>query len=300
MAFNYQNLFEEGPENPTYPNQQNPENPEGGGGEGPTNSQTPCAIGYKKQYKPDGSFECVPNSQNYPPCPVGYGRNVITGECIELFPGSTPKETGGCDPGQEWDEKLRRCVPKTSSTGGGGTTPGSGAGGNVPLPPFENPYTDYEKQLWETYNKLFNGAKVEAPYTPEVIARLEGKLKGAAEVNKAANKQNYLAGRSAMGLGNTGRTSQGLRNINNAADQKTAEGAIDINHTAIRANYDAEVANIQRKIQILDSQTQFALALAGNAIERTKVQYNYQLQRMQINNQLEMLKLQLLAQLGAK
>lgn len=240
--------------------------PDGGSENGGGGNQT-CPQGQVWGNVSGGGQGCV-----WTDCPNGQVR-TNTGQCIDSTPNPVPtNNTGG-----------------TSGSGGGGFT----------LPNINNPYAQNEQDLWDYYTKLFNGGgDVKDPYDEAAIARLEGKLKGGAEANKAANKQAYLASRSAMGLGNTGRTGQGIRNINNQADQKVSEGMIQINDTAIRANYDNQVANINRKLQILESQSQFAIGLAGNAIERQRIQWNYASQKMSLQNQLEMLRLQLMAQLA--
>lgn len=257
-------------------------------------------------------------------CPDGtHPAGDYSEECIPDGGGNTGGENQSCPQGQVWGDvsgggkgcvwedncpsgqtinNQGQCIPITSNpvpTNNTGGTSGSGGGG-FKLPPLPgNPYEDKENELWDYYTKMFGGGgDVKDPYDEAAIARLEGRLKGGAEANKAANKQAYLASRSAMGLGATGRTGQGIRNINNQADQKTSEGMIQINDTAIRANYDNQVANINRKLQVLNSQAQFAMALAGNAIERQRIQYNYAAQQMSLQNQLEMLRLQLFAQLG--
>lgn len=161
-----------------------------------------------------------------------------------------------------------------------------------------NPNQGQYEDLWTRYNKLFNNSDVADPYDAAAIARLEGKLKGNAEASKSANRKQYLASRSAMGLGTTGRTEQGLRNINDTANAKIDAGVIDINDTAIRANYDNAVANVNRQITLLGQQAQFALSMAGDSNQRQSIQNSYAIQMMQLQNQMEMLKLQLTAQLA--
>lgn len=241
----------------------------GGANPGDTTPKT-CPAGHTWEPSPDGN-------------PAG--RCVVTGT----------KWEDGCwldTDGQIYCKNSPKPGTGNGNSGGGGTAP--------PKPPAApvDPYAKENADLWAKYNEMFNKPGVKLPYDAAAIARLEGKLKGQAETSKAANRQQYIAGRSAMGLGNSGRTDQGMRNINMQADQRVSEGVIDINDTAIRANYDAEVANINRKIQVLNSQAQFAISLASNANQRQSIQYNYSIQMMQLQNQLDMLKMQLAAQLA--
>lgn len=255
-----------GDPNPTGGNDGNGDN--GGSGGGNTTPKT-CPAGHTWEPSPDGN-------------PAG--RCVVTGT----------KWEDGC-----WIDTDGRIYCNNSPKPGTGNTGGSGSGGGTPPPPSNvDPYAKENADLWAKYNEMFGNANVKLPYDAAAIARLEGKLKGQAETSKAANKQQYMARRSAMGLGNSGRTDQGLRNINMQADQQVSTGVLDINETAIRANYDAEVANLNRKISVLNSQAQFALALASNANQRQSIQYNYAIQMAQLKNQLEMLKLQLATQLA--
>lgn len=277
-------------------------------------------LNYSSMFQDDGPSSC--GSDEY--WDEGKGRCVKNDNAGKEYAGGkeggpwTSTGSGSCPAGQELSpfdasgndasyplecvttaEAQRRFELRRNKNNNAGGSGSSGGGGGSSLPPIPgNPYSQQEQDLYDLYTKMYNAPGVPDPYDAAAIARLEGKLKGGAEANKAANKQAYLASRSAMGLGNTGRTGQGIRNINNAADQRTSEGMIQVNDTAIRANYDNQVANVNRKLQILEAQSQFAMALAGNAIERQRIQYNYAIQKMQLQNQLEMLKLQLVAQLG--
>lgn len=269
-------------ENPSGPNEQKKQCRDSGGvwiGTGPygqgycqakeTQPNKDCGAGYTWEADPNGN----PN-----------GRCVVTGTNWD--------DACFIDP----DDGKTYCKnsPKPSKS----TTNTSTSSSNSQPKSSVNPYQGQFDDLWGKYNQLFASSDVADPYDAAAIARLEGKLKGNAEASKSANRRQYLASRSAMGLGTTGRTEQGLRNINDTANAKIDAGAIDINDTAIRANYDNAVANINRKITLLGQQAQFALSMAGDSNQRQSIQNSYAIQMMQLQNQMEMLKLQLTAQLA--
>jgi len=285
-------------------------------GEGSEVPDTDCPSGYRRVPTTDG-WDCIPSGGSYENkdqntnCPQGQiwstrsGVNGPEPRCVYTDCPQGQFRTGdgrcldNCPGNQYRDPNTGQCVGMPSGGNNNNTQGISSSGQGASLPTMTNPYDKQEKDLYDQYVKMYmGGGDVKDPYDAAAIARLEGKLKGSGEAAKAANKQAYLASRSAMGLGNTGKTGQGIRNINNDVNQRIDEGMIGINDTAIRANYDNQVANVNRKLQILESQSQFAIALAGNAIERQKVQYNYAIQKMQLTQQLESLKLQLMAQLG--
>lgn len=167
------------------------------------------------------------------------------------------------------------------------TTPTS----TVPRAAAPSAYTGLNNEILDKYRSMF-GKRIPGPYTPERIAELEGKAKAISESSKATAKQSYMAQRSAMGLGKSGRTNQGLRNISMTADQQLAQNAIGINDTAIKTNYQAEIANVERDLSILNSQAQYAIALASNETQRQSIQNSYSLQILQLQQRLEELKLQ--------
>lgn len=167
----------------------------------------------------------------------------------------------------------------TTNNGGGGGRSGGGPDLNAIL---------------NQYKALYGNTNVAKPYDEAAIARLEGKLKSNAESAKANQKNSYMARRSASGLGNTGRTDQGFRNIDAGYDQSVSEGSIQINDMAIKANIQVEIQNVERNIALLNSTAQFALAMAQDANQKQSIQNNWAMQNMQLQQQLEMFKLQLI------
>lgn len=247
-------------------------------------------------------------------CTASGGRWIPTGpygegNCVHDQE-STPYESG-CPAGEEKSpfdasgndapyplecvtsaEAQRRFeLRKTKNASKSSSTSSSSSSSSASATAAGVPGTDLWNDMFrDLYSKFGN---VKLPYDAAAIAELEGKLKASAASEAAQNSRKLMASRATMGLGNTGKTSQGLRNITSEANQKYNTGMIDVNDMARKANYQAEINKLASQLSVLDSQAQLVIGLTNSATQRMQVQNAYAMERARLTQQMEELKLRL-------
>jgi hypothetical protein len=235
---------------------------------------------------PDGYLgaELQNSAQQYPDAYTNQFNKQTEAETKPIGLWTVPLAPGTVKPGTE--------APSEESGGDGG---GGGGGGNYSQGNAAKPInytTPWDAKFNELYAKFGN---VPLPYDANKLAVLEGKLKAATASTEAQKKLQFQAQRSSQGLGavDNGRTAQGLRNITQEAGQQFNTGMIDVNDLATKANYTAEVQNLQNQLRTLDTQANLVIGLANSETQRQSVMNAYVLERMRIEAQLDSIKLQI-------
>lgn len=265
----------------------------------------------------DGPWDTAPYDPYEPPgtpppdqaeCPPGYGRNVITGACIELFPGDDDPNSNGCGSGQHWDEAQKRCVagPAPGGSGSGSGSGGTGAYRPPTYTPTKSPYdAPLSKQLFETLTDMINGGN--APFGPDTIAKLQA---AALQSNKGqlANSQRDLQRRLvSSGLSRSGIAPSSYQRLSSAADADLSNNFRTVAVTAVQKNFEAKQTALAQAQQFLQSeranalsQDQMILAYARLRQESANLQatFDQQWKIVQNGNEQDLMKLMICLRTG--
>lgn len=233
-----------------------PDAPEGGGGTqgggndpGPPN--TPCAPGYTKQFKPDGSFECVAPSAG--DCPEGQEKSPYNSSGGDA---SYPLECVSHEEAQRrFDARKQQNGEATPASGGGST----GTYKPPTAKPTKSPYDDaMSKTLFETLTNMINGG--DAPFSADTIGKLQA---AALQSNKGqlSNSRGELQKRLInSGLSRSGVAPSSYQKLESAANVDLSNNLRTVATTAVQKNYEARVTALNQAQAFLQSERANALS----------------------------------------
>lgn len=280
----------------------------GSGGEPQNNPQTPCAVGYEKKYKSDGSFECVKiGSQT---CPEGHEWDAAHNGC--KVKGTNWED--GC--WMDTDGKVY-CKNNPKPSGGAPGAGGGGGGGGTPavspfnpttpkyeFKPWKPPaQTPFEKSLEEQLNEFLGNWDKSVPYTPEVVRNMKTDAFKTSFGRTNVNREAIESDAARRGVMNSTGTDRRLDLQRANAEGNFAGAERDITNTSTVANFQAQMTNrlaaLDRAQAHVNAEREFLMASEMNDFARQEklaqialAYYNLEQQRWGLTQQLNLSKTQ--------
>lgn len=264
----------------------------GTGDNGNRDTQSPCAPGYKKEFKSDGSFECVPEGQA-PPCSYDSSGNYVTD--------SARRERVSAEECKRRGDLNIKNNPNPTEGGSGGT---GGSGGGAPAPPKPNwePWaapakTPFELELEQQLRDFMGNWKDDVPFTDSVIGNLKTDAFRATKGRSLAEQRAIEADSIRRGVLRSTGTDRRLDAQRNEASSQYAAAERGIETTATQANFQARTANrlaaLDRAEQHVNAEREFLMTNEMNHFARQQGMNQLALAYYSIQNQRFMLKMQL-------
>lgn len=291
---NYDGLTDSSPDAPT--------NGTDGGGNAPSAPNTPCAPDHHKEFKADGSFECVPNGNVYG-CPgdqvkINLDANGKQGAevCVSQAEAQRRNQLWiGANPGEH-----DKGEPK------GGSSSSTGAYKPPTYTPRVSPYdAEMSKTLFENLTKMINGEG--APFGADTIARLQAAALQSNKSQLAGSRTELQKRLINSGLSRSGVAPSSYQKLESAAGADLSNNFRAVATTAVQKNYEAKVTALNQAQQFLQSeranalsQDQLILAYArlNQEWKTTQAGFDQQWKIIQNGNEQDMMKLLLCLRTG--
>lgn len=209
---------------------------------------SPCAPGYEKQFKPDGSFECVPHQGNTT-CPPGQTWDSPTNGCIAVCPeGQARDGRGNC-------VSLNMPGKETASSGGGGGP--VKAGSQVGVSPYD---AKLQAMIMEYLQSIMGGRGL--PFSEDMVNKLKAGAFQTASGQAQVQQQGLAGDLARAGLSRSGAAIDASGAIARNQGAQFSKDSRTIAITAVQENFKAKQSALQSAQDFLNSERANQLSTA--------------------------------------